>query len=89
MSKKTDVPDSDETARNKHALDPEEMTDIDLSDVDPQTSNKTEKHSSVEKLAASRPEFGESPGAKPVDGAFGKDDDEEKIGNRSMSKEAS
>lgn len=38
-----------------------------------QTSNKAGKHSSAEKLAASRPEFGASPGAKPVDGAFGAD----------------
>jgi len=38
-----------------------------------QTSNKAGKHSSAEKLAASRPEFGASSGAKPVDGAFGAD----------------
>ena len=87
MSRKNDLPDSDETARNKHAMDPEEKADIDLSDVDIQTSNKSGKHSSVEKLAAARPEFGERPGAKPVDGAFG-NDDEENIGNRSMEGEA-
>jgi hypothetical protein len=36
-------------------------------------SQKTGKHSSVEKLAASRPEFAESPGAHPKPGASGDD----------------
>ena len=88
MSRKADLPDSDETARNKHAMDREETGDVDLTDVDMQTSNKSGKHSSVEKLGAARPEFGSRPGAKPVEGAFGKDDEEENIGNRSMEGEA-
>lgn len=36
-----------------------------------QTSNKSGKHSTVEKLNASRPEFGTGAQAKPVDGAHG------------------
>jgi hypothetical protein len=73
MSKKSiGAPDSDQTAR-----EPDAALDIDEISEDPgdiegrQTSNKTGKHSSAEKLAASRPGFGSSPGAKPVDGAFG------------------
>lgn len=62
------TPDSDETARKST----EESEPVDeTTDVNLQSSNKTGKHSSVEKLAASRPEFGASPGAKPVPGAFG------------------
>ena len=45
--------------------------------TDRQTSNKSGKHSSVEKLTASRPEFGASPGAKPVPGAGGDTEDGE------------
>lgn len=37
---------------------------------DPQTSNKTGKHSTVEKLAASRSEFSPRSSAGPVAGAF-------------------
>jgi hypothetical protein len=71
---KTNSPDSDETARAKHPYSGDEA-DLDVSaDIEGlQTSNKTGKHSSVEKLAASRPEFGTSPGAHHVDGAFGDD----------------
>ncbi len=71
---KTNVPDSDESARGKHpdAAD-EEMEDVSLDIEGLQTSNKTGKHSSVEKLAASRPEFGSSSGGQPVSGAFGHD----------------
>ncbi len=39
--------------------------------VDPQTSHKSGKHSTVEKLHASRPDFGASPGNKPIPGAHG------------------
>jgi hypothetical protein len=71
---KTNSPDSDETARGKHPYAGEEQIEDASGDIEGlQTSNKTGKHSSVEKLAASRPEFGSSAGAKPVDGAFGDD----------------
>src|SRR5438477_6108743 len=66
------VPDSDESARRPDAaLDMDEVFEPAGNIEGRQTSNKTGKHSSAEKLAASRPEFGSSPGAKPVDGAFG------------------
>jgi hypothetical protein len=73
MSEKyTKIPDSDVTARK-----PLSEADDPGPDIDPlgglQTSNKSGKHSSVIKLAASRPEFGEAPGAHPKDGAFGND----------------
>src|SRR3954452_12971238 len=71
---KTNLPDSDETARGKHAYAGDEQIEDASQDIEGlQTSNKTGKHSSAEKLAASRPEFGASPGSKPVDGAFGDD----------------
>ncbi|MBV8864769.1 MAG: hypothetical protein JO210_05145, partial [Acidobacteriaceae bacterium] len=71
---KTNSPDSDETARGKHAYAGDDDNPDASSDIEGlQTSNKTGKHSSVEKLAASRPGFGASAGAKPVDGAFGDD----------------
>ena len=72
------IPDSDETARKPDAaLDSEDLAP-DPGDLEGrQTSNKTGKHSSAEKLAASRPEFGSSPGANPVDGAFGGQSPEE------------
>lgn len=75
MAFKTDLPDSDETARPKHAYE-DGGPDVEEtgSDENLQTSNKSGKHSSVEKLAASRPEFGSAPGAQPVPGAFGDDD---------------
>jgi hypothetical protein len=71
---KTDLPDSDESARKSHPYSGDENpTDIDTSYI-PQTSNKSGKHSSVEKLAASRPEAGAGRGAQPVSGAFGDDE---------------
>ncbi len=74
MDRKTNPPDSDETARKKHSdADDEDITDIDTAGPDLQTSNKSGKHSSAEKLAASRPEFGAGRGAQPVSGAFGDD----------------
>lgn len=63
------TPDSDQTARGR-----EDLTDAmheETDNTNRQTSNKSGKHSSVEKLTASRPEFGNSPGANPVPGAFG------------------
>jgi hypothetical protein len=73
--RKTDVPDSDETARAKHPYSAGDdlLPDETVNDEGRQTSNKSGKHSSVEKLAASRPEFGNAPGANLVDGAFGDD----------------
>lgn len=70
--KNTAIPQSDETARHPDAASEEEEIYEDPGNLEGrQTSNKSGKHSSVEKLAASRPEFGSSPGAKHVDGAFG------------------
>src|SRR6059058_974617 len=69
---KTNSPDSDESARGKHPYaGDEQIADVSADIEGLQTSNKAGKPSSVEKLAASRPEFGSSAGAKPVDGAFG------------------
>lgn len=71
---KTNLPDSDESARSKHpdaAADQVEDASLDIEGL--QTSNKSGKHSTAEKLAASRPEFGTGRGAEPVDGAFGDD----------------
>ena len=69
---KTNSPDSDESARGKHPYAGDEQIEDAAESIEGlQTSNKTGKHSSVEKLAASRPEFGSAAGAKPVDGAFG------------------
>jgi hypothetical protein len=68
---KSHLPDSDETARNKHPYAGEEIIEDASTEIEGlQTSNKSGKHSSVEKLAASRPEFGSGRGAQPVDGAF-------------------
>jgi len=78
MDRKTNYPDSDESSRRKHpdAAD-EAMPDVDTSTPGLQTSNKSGKHSSAEKLAASRPEFGTGRGAQPVDGAFGRNEEGE------------
>jgi hypothetical protein len=83
VGRKTDLPDSDESARNKHALEQEDENYSEVTDVvtELQTSNKTGKHSTSEKLAASRPEFGTGRGAQPVDGAFGKDDSDDEDGH--------
>jgi hypothetical protein len=74
MSRKANPPDSDETARQKHGYAGENIPDADTSVEGLQASNKSGKHSSAEKLAASRPEFGEGRGAQPVSGAFGDDE---------------
>lgn len=75
------APDSDETAREP--LDTEESGVVDQDDLNTHTegrqiSSKSGKHSSAVKLAASRSDFGASPRANPVDGAFGKP---EELGN--------
>jgi hypothetical protein len=49
------------------------MTGVDTTTPGLQTSGKSGKHSSAEKLAASRPGFGAGRGAQPVSGAFGDD----------------
>lgn len=69
MKKTIAIPDSDETARRKHAATEDTIEYPEVTGG--QTSNKTGKHSSAEKLAASRPEFGTSPGAHPKPGAKG------------------
>src|SRR3954447_24417942 len=72
---KTNLPDSDETARRQHPDAGEENVEDASDNIEGlQTSNKSGKHSSVEKLAASRPEFGEGSTSKPVPGAFGDDE---------------
>lgn len=71
---KTNYPGSDESARAKHpdaAQDPVEDASPDISGL--QTPNKSGKHSTVEKLAASRPEFGTGRRAEEVAGGFGDD----------------
>ncbi len=76
MDRKTNYPDSDESARSKHPDSADDaMPDVDTAAPGMQTSNKSGKHSSAEKLAASRPEFGAGRGAQPVDGAFGADEE--------------
>jgi hypothetical protein len=72
---KTNFPDSDESARKKHP----DSGGEDFTDAEPvlpglQISSKSGKHSTAEKLAASRPEFGAGRGAQPVPGAFGEDE---------------
>lgn len=74
-ARKTNLPNSDESARPQHpdaTGDPVEDASPDIEGL--QTSNKSGKHSTVEKLAASRPEFGTGRGAEPVPGAFGQDE---------------
>lgn len=78
MDRKTNYPDSDQSARPKHPdAAADEGQDVDTSLSGLQTSNKSGKHSTAEKLAASRPEFGEGRGAQPVDGAFGSEEGNE------------
>ena len=80
---KTNSPDSDETARSTHPdAGQDNVTDADTSVPGLQTSNKSGKRSSAEKLAASRPEFGTGRGAVPVDGAFGSADQPHEIRGR-------
>ena len=76
---KTNVPDSDDSARNKHGFEQEDLDASEATDLldGAVTSNKAGKHSTVEKLSASRPEGGEGRGAQPVDGAFGKPETED------------
>ena len=73
---KTNFPDSDESARKKYPdADEDDLSpDVDTQVTDLQTSNKSGKHSSAEKLAGSRPGYGTGRGAVPVDGAFGSDE---------------
>ena len=73
---KRNYPDSDQTARPKHALMSDDPTEAGDNIVGLQTSTKSGKHSSVEKLAQSRSEFKSGRDAQPVDGAFGNDPDE-------------
>jgi hypothetical protein len=83
---KGNLPDSDETARNQHPYaGAEVMEDVGADIEGLQTSNKSGKHSSVEKLAASRPEFGEGRGSQAVPGAFGDDPDHEITGRNARS----
>lgn len=75
MAMKTNYPDSDESVRRNHP----DTADDPTQDVEPsypglQTSTKSGKHSTVEKLAASRPEFGSGRASQPVPGAFGHDE---------------
>jgi len=74
-NRKGNFPTSDQTSRSKHAdLNDDasyEKDDTPLAGL--QTSNNSGKHSSVEKLGASRPEYGSGRGAQNVPGAFGDD----------------
>lgn len=75
MSRKlSKIPDSDVTPRDT-AKDQEPDLFTDPAHDPPQTSTKSGKHSSVMKKAASRPERATGNAAKPVPGAFGKDED--------------
>lgn len=75
MAKKTNFPDSDESARRTNPPQDDEMDTNPNDTVEGlQESGKSGKHSTVEKLAASRPNFATGRGAEPVDGAFGTDD---------------
>ena len=75
MNDKNNAPDSDRSVRSNHPDSGDEnVSDADLAIADLQTSNKSGKHSTAEKLAASRPEFGAGRGAQPVSGAFGDDE---------------
>jgi hypothetical protein len=78
MAMKSNYPDSDQSARKSHpAKGDEEVAESTDETVNVQTSHKSGKHSSAEKLSASRPEFGEGRGAQPIDGAFGSDEEGE------------
>jgi hypothetical protein len=67
------IPDSDQSPRRQTD---ESSTERASRELPGDSSNKSGKHSSVQKLAASRPEFGTGAGAKHVDGAFGKQEDQ-------------
>ena len=76
MNNKNNAPDSDESVRSNHPDSGDENdSDTETSSLNLQTSNKSGKHSTAEKLAASRPEFGAGRGAQPVAGGFGDDED--------------
>lgn len=79
MARKSNYPDSDQSARKSHpAKGDEDVAESTDETVNVQTSHKSGKHSSIEKLSASRPEFGEGRGAQPVEGAFGSDEESRK-----------
>ena len=86
MKLDTSVPPSDQSARPKHPDSAQEAPDdVNPDDVNTelegrQVSNKSGKHSTVEKLGASRPEFGTGRKAEPVAGAFGGDESHEVTG---------
>ena len=83
MAEKTNFPDSDESARKSHSEDlGMKSGGTDELVFEGQTSTKTGKHSSVEKQAASRPEYGEGRGAVASEGAFGKDDQIHEVSGR-------
>lgn len=76
MDRKTNYPDSDQSTRKSHFPHrDEDVAEATDRTENVQTSTKTGKHSTAEKLSASRPEFGEGRGAQPVDGAFGSDEE--------------
>jgi hypothetical protein len=78
MDRKMNYPDSDQSARKHHSAKADEETAESTDEtLNVQTSHKSGKHSSAEKLSASRPEFGEGRGSQPVDGAFGSDEEGE------------
>src|SRR3954452_16094037 len=73
---KTNSPDSDESARGKLPYAGDEQIEDGAESIEGlQTSNKTGKHSSVERFPAAGQEFGAAAGAKPVDSAVGNDAD--------------
>ena len=77
MSEKTEgFPKSDKTARKQSEDLGAEISEPAGNSLDRQISSKTGKRSSAQKLASSRPEFGSSPGANPVAGAFGSGQEE-------------
>ncbi len=81
MDNKTNLPDSDRSVRSNHPdAGDENVSDADTSIPNLQTSNKSGKHSTVEKLAASRPEFGSGRGAQTAAGGFGDDEEHVKTG---------
>jgi hypothetical protein len=77
MASENRNPKSDQSVRKSHPA-PGDMDSGESSDrtLNAQTSTKTGKHSSAEKLSASRPNFGEGRGAQPVDGAFGREENQ-------------
>ncbi len=73
--KSSGMPESDQTARGN--IEEADVKDPDIAYAEDenieglQTAMKSGKHSSAEKLAASRPNFGPSPGYRPIPGATG------------------